>query len=420
MKKQTKVIIAVLIIVLALAGGIFAYYENSPVRTKSIGDVRFNGTVIDEEAQHWSRNFLGGLLKKDLTIEHSKTPVNELGILKGLPLTLDYPKDAESTYELYYKGEILASGNADEYQNYKYEKNGPYAIKLHVHYPKDKVNDEADVYYSLQFGLELDPKIEFSSNSVMQGNILVVQYDQPYDDKTPEISTGLGSAIFIPRENGRWISYVPVGFAQTTGKYDVVVKVGHDYSYTEQVAVTKREYEEQHLTISSSTVASTTGADANKDFNEKIKPTYEIFDPEKYWTEKFIQPVTGRITTQFGLYRYTNGSTTAVRHAGVDIATDKGTPVPASNDGRVVFADSVIRTGNSVVIEHGGGLKTYYYHLDSISVKTGDMVKQGDIIGAVGTTGYSTGPHLHFEVRLGAYPLSPWELFNGKSDIYKY
>ena len=233
------------------------------------------------------------------------------------------------------------------------------------------------------------------------------------------METQQGTANFIPQEEGEWISYVPVGFAQTPGKYDVTVSAG-EYKETQTVTVRKREYEVQNLTVSSSTVASTTGEDANADYNEKIPPTFEIFDGEKYWSKPFIQPVTGRITTQFGLYRYTNGSKTAVRHAGVDIATDLGTPVPASNDGRVVFAGPVIRTGNSVVIEHGGGLKTYYYHLDSIDVKPGNMVKQGDIIGKVGTTGYSTGPHLHFEVRLGAYPLSPWELIDGTSDIYKY
>ncbi len=126
----------------------------------------------------------------------------------------------------------------------------------------------------------------------------------------------------------------------------------------------------------------------------------------------------GRISTEFGLYRYTNGSKTPTRHTGIDIAAAEGTNVPASNDGRVVFAGDVIITGNTVVIEHGGGLKTYYFHLSSINTKEGDMVEQGDVIGRVGSTGYATGPHLHFEVKLGEFPLSPWPLFDGSSSIY--
>ena len=174
------------------------------------------------------------------------------------------------------------------------------------------------------------------------------------------------------------------------------------------------------MTISEDTVAATRGAEgASEDYAQKIKSTYTIFDNIKYWTEPFIQPIQGRISTEFGLYRYTNNSTTPTRHTGVDIAAAEGTNVPASNAGRVVFAGEVIITGNSVVIEHGGGLKTYYVHLSAINVKEGDIVEQGDIIGKVGSTGYATGPHLHFEVKLGEYPLSPWPLIDGSSSIYK-
>ena len=128
----------------------------------------------------------------------------------------------------------------------------------------------------------------------------------------------------------------------------------------------------------------------------------------------------GRVTTEFGVYRYTNGSDRPRRHTGVDFAIEEGTPVPASNAGRVLFAGDVIITGKSVVIEHGGGLKTYYYHLSELNVETGAMVEKGEIIGLVGMTGYSTGPHLHFEVKLGDYALSPWELFDGSSDLYRW
>jgi murein DD-endopeptidase MepM/ murein hydrolase activator NlpD len=128
--------------------------------------------------------------------------------------------------------------------------------------------------------------------------------------------------------------------------------------------------------------------------------------------------VEGRITSSFGLYRYINGATTPSRHQGIDIAVPTGTPVPASNRGRVVQADFVIMTGNTVVIEHGGGLKTYYYHMSEIDCAVGDMVEQGDIIGLVGSTGYSTGAHLHFEVRIDNRSVSPWPLIDGTSPIY--
>ncbi|MBR5926780.1 MAG: M23 family metallopeptidase [Firmicutes bacterium] len=418
MKKTLRIILIVLIAAALGLGALYFYYDSREVRTFATEDIVFNGTDIREYEQRWTHPVLKFFMK-ELVLKPEKERVNELGTLRSLPLELELPDDAQSTYEVLYAGKSIAKGEGSEYKNFEYKENGPYEIRVVLHYDATENTDSADIYYSLQFGLQIDPTIEYSATDCLQGNILVIKYTKGLDDYRPEVETALGEAIFIPQGDGQWIAYVPVGFAQTPGKYNVTVTSGR-FSETKTVTVSKREYEEQHMTISSSTVASTTGADANADYNEKIPPTFEIFDGEKYWTKAFIQPVNGRITTQFGLYRYTNGSKTAVRHAGIDIAAELGTPVPASNDGRVVFAGEVIRTGNSVVIEHGGGLKTYYYHLDSISVKPGDMVKQGDIIGKVGTTGYSTGPHLHFEVRLGAYPLSPWELIDGTSDVYKY
>ena len=89
----------------------------------------------------------------------------------------------------------------------------------------------------------------------------------------------------------------------------------------------------------------------------------------------------------------------------------EGTPVPASNRGQVVFADFVIMTGNTVVIEHGAGLKTIYMHLSELNCSEGDMVEQGDIIGLLGSTGYSTGPHLHFELRINGVKSNPMNLY---------
>ena len=77
-------------------------------------------------------------------------------------------------------------------------------------------------------------------------------------------------------------------------------------------------------------------------------------------------------------------------------------------------------TGNTVIIEHGGGLKTYYLHMSEIDCEEGQIVEKGDIIGLVGSTGYSTGAHLHFEVRIGSYAVNPWRLFDGSSTIYQW
>jgi murein DD-endopeptidase MepM/ murein hydrolase activator NlpD len=125
------------------------------------------------------------------------------------------------------------------------------------------------------------------------------------------------------------------------------------------------------------------------------------------WTGKFIWPVQARrISDLFG-WRVHPIYKTRRFHSGMDLAASTGTPVKAAADGRVLLAGWVKGYGNTVIIDHGGGLSTLYGHNSSITTKAGKMVLQGDIIAKVGSTGVSTGPHLHFEVRQDGTPQDP-------------
>jgi murein DD-endopeptidase MepM/ murein hydrolase activator NlpD len=125
----------------------------------------------------------------------------------------------------------------------------------------------------------------------------------------------------------------------------------------------------------------------------------------------FVPPVSStRRTSFFGdrrVYKYSNGTSDTSIHAGVDFGVPKGTSVSACAAGKVVLARMRIVTGNSVVIEHAPGIYSLYYHLDSISVKEGDMVYTGAQIGLSGSTGLSTGPHLHWEIRVSTENTDP-------------
>lgn len=94
-------------------------------------------------------------------------------------------------------------------------------------------------------------------------------------------------------------------------------------------------------------------------------------------------------------------------HTGIDIAAASGTPIKASGDGRVVSASYRNGYGNTVIIDHGGGVTTLYAHCSKLYVKAGQSVKQGEKIAAVGSTGLSTGPHVHWEVRINGKPVNP-------------
>jgi len=115
-----------------------------------------------------------------------------------------------------------------------------------------------------------------------------------------------------------------------------------------------------------------------------------------WFTEGFIWPVTGPISGVFGSLRYYNGEPRRP-HYGVDVAATTGTPIRAPASGVVTLADAdMYFEGGLVFLDHGQGVTTLIMHMSRIDVKTGDMVKQGDVIGAVGGTGRATGPHLHW------------------------
>ncbi len=109
----------------------------------------------------------------------------------------------------------------------------------------------------------------------------------------------------------------------------------------------------------------------------------------------FLTPVKGRISSPFGKFRKYNTGV-ARHHLGTDMAAPSGTPVSAAGDGKVVLAELIHIYGNAVIINHADGVSTSYNHLSAIDVKVGDTVKAGDTIGKVGSTGQSTGPHLHW------------------------
>jgi len=123
-----------------------------------------------------------------------------------------------------------------------------------------------------------------------------------------------------------------------------------------------------------------------------------------------IRPVSGWVTSKFG-YRKSPFTGKRDFHSGLDISNRTGTKVVATANGRVTYAARKKFIGNRIVIDHGYGLNTLYGHLKKILVKEGQMVKRGDVIGLLGNTGKSTGPHVHYEVQLNGTPVNPYNYF---------
>ncbi len=140
---------------------------------------------------------------------------------------------------------------------------------------------------------------------------------------------------------------------------------------------------------------------------ERLHAIFSHVTPERLWAGKFRIPLTGnRSGHNFGKRRVLNGHSQAP-HTGLDIPAPAGTPIHASQRGRVVLADNLFFSGNTVIVDHGLGVYTFYGHMKSISVAEGDEVNAGAILGQVGATGRATGPHLHWSLQVNGARVNP-------------
>lgn len=128
--------------------------------------------------------------------------------------------------------------------------------------------------------------------------------------------------------------------------------------------------------------------------------------PEKHWNGKFMVPVAGVVTSGFGVYRYYYGGWGAF-HRAIDIAAPIGSRLAAPNNGKVVHVGVEATRGLNIVIDHGMGVFTCFYHMYESFVKEGDTVEMGDIIGSLGNSGLSSGPHLHWEMWVNGRQVNP-------------
>lgn len=206
--------------------------------------------------------------------------------------------------------------------------------------------------------------------------------------------------------NGRAVLPVPVDMPAG----EQVLKIEQDGTTVAEraIKVAPRHFSTQYLSINPSTLASYDNP-RNKADDKAILDSMKPLDEEQRWTGNFAYPVTAPETTGFGLKRLYNGWKKGW-HKGIDLAAPEGEPVGAPAAGRVVHTATGIVNGNTVVLSHGLGLFTSYFHLQGINVKKGQTVDAGQTIGWVGGTG-GFAPHLHWEARCFGVPIDPKSLF---------
>jgi len=141
----------------------------------------------------------------------------------------------------------------------------------------------------------------------------------------------------------------------------------------------------------------------------QLKTLLQASRGERLWRGTFIRPVEGEVSGAFGLSRIINGKRRG-QHTGIDLQAEEGTPVLACNSGMIVLVDQLFFSGKSVILDHGWGLFSMYFHLSETRVNEGDRVNKGAMLGRVGSTGRSTEPHLHWGIRMNGARVDPLSL----------
>ena len=224
-----------------------------------------------------------------------------------------------------------------------------------------------------------------------------------------------GARLMAMGEAGEmWQVVVGIDVEAAPGPVDLRVQAtteaGGTLEASHAVTVTPKTFRQRRLRVAPRYVSPPAAVRARIEREaQRLNAIYETSTDEFLCTPPFARPVRHRLNSPFGSQSIYNGEVRG-RHLGVDFASPAGTPIAAPAPGRVVLADDLYYTGRTVVIDHGQGVHSILAHMRRVGVETGERVATGDVVGEVGSTGRSSGPHLHWSVRVGGARVDPMSL----------
>ncbi|HEX6993898.1 MAG TPA: M23 family metallopeptidase [Gammaproteobacteria bacterium] len=253
-----------------------------------------------------------------------------------------------------------------------------------------------------------------ASLAVAQGQAVRLEVAHEPGVEAVHVTWGERDIPFV-RRGDSWHATIGVDLETSPGQHEAPITLrfdgGREAVRSETLVVRSVDFPTTELTVEPRYVdlSPEDQARAERESRE-IAAIYATLTPEAYWSEPFIVPVSG-VTggRNFGHRRVFNGQARAP-HSGADLRAATGTPIHASNRGRVVLAKELFFSGNAVFIDHGLGLYSVYLHLSEFRVEPGDIVERGDVIGLAGATGRVTGPHLHWGARVLDARVDPFSL----------
>jgi len=217
---------------------------------------------------------------------------------------------------------------------------------------------------------------------------------------------------------GQFTGLIGIDLADPPSKQELVVDVSNGSGSAAQqlftIQILPAHFQIQKLTVPKNYVdLDDETLKRVEEEQEQILKSLNTVTNKRLWTGPFIMPVEGKLTGSFGRKRIINGEPRSP-HSGEDITAPRGTEVHATNGGVVALVGEYFFSGKSVILDHGLGFYSMYFHLDEVDVVKGEKIQKGAVVGRVGSTGRATGPHLHWGTRINGARVNPLSMLNIK------
>ncbi len=214
-----------------------------------------------------------------------------------------------------------------------------------------------------------------------------------------------GTPLHIFQSGSLWLAYLGFDPLASATSHSVTVSDGTN-SVNRSFSVSPVKWPVERIDTNDQQNTVSSGNNVAEE-NALLRPIFLGYSSKQLWSGSWTYPLTAPLTDGFGVFRSYNGGPANTYHEGRDLGADFGTPIHAPAAGRVVLARPLTVRGGAVIVDHGLGVLSGYYHQSKIVAQPGQMLNKGDLIGYVGDTGFANGPHLHWETRIGNVYVDP-------------
>lgn len=258
-----------------------------------------------------------------------------------------------------------------------------------------------------------EPRVTVATRGAAPGESALIVVEGETKGAPPTGTLGGEKLRFWPGKHGAWLAFAGFDLDVSTGPRRLELTLSGDggkpHFWSGQVIVEPKAYPTQEVKVEQKYVTPPKADEERAEKEARILARLYAERSPKLFKGAFISPIPGALSSRFGERRIFNGVPKSP-HGGADLRAKQGVPVKAAAGGRVVLAEDLFYSGNTVILDHGLGLFTIYAHLSRVDVKQGQLVSRGKRLGLVGATGRVSGPHLHWGAKLLGARVDPFSL----------